>query len=163
GEDGRVVAPRLGLRLIDAGAVGYDDDPAGFTSNDNYSLNTDVVGTALLAGPPYVDSAVVDRISAQYRPLADHALAGGHNGIVLPGFLEYVTFAAVGDGHAVYPAGDVHLARNKAIIDSFGPVWRYAHDMGMKVYFGTDMLALSPPLRAYLDRTYGGLAVEDSR
>jgi hypothetical protein len=156
-DDGKVVSPRLGLRLTDAGSVGLDDDPAGFVASDDYSLNTDVVGSALLPRAPYVDSAAVASIAAQFHQLVDHALAQGYNGVVLPGFLEYVTFAAV---PGVYPAGDPHVARAKAMVEHFAPVWQYAHDMGMKVYFATDMLALSPPLQRYLERTFGSLAVD---
>ncbi|MEJ3743920.1 hypothetical protein WEI85_11580 [Actinomycetes bacterium KLBMP 9797] len=163
GDDGRVIAPRLGLRLVDAGAVGIDADPAGFVNSADYSLNTDVVGPAILSAAPYVDGAAVERIAAQFRQLVDHAVALGYNGIVVPGFLEYVTFAAVGDGRSVYPSGDPHVARAEAMVARFGPVWRYAHEMGMKVYFQTDMLALSPPLRRHLERTVGGLATEDNR
>jgi hypothetical protein len=160
GQDDEVSAPRLGLRLLDTGGVGLPDDPAGFVASDDYSLNTDVVGSAVLAGPPYVDKAAVARIAAQFRQLVDHALAEGYNGVVLPGFLEYVTFAGVG---GVYPAGDRHIDRARAMVAAFGPVWRYAHDVGMKVYFGTDMLALSPPLQRYLERRFGGLATDDPR
>jgi hypothetical protein len=163
GQDGEAVTPRLGLRLLDTGAVGLPDDPAGYVASDDYSLNTDVVGPAVLAGPPYVDTGAVDRIAAQFRQLVDRGLAEGYNGVVVPGFLEYVTFAGVGDGHQVYPAGDGHVARARAMVKAFGPVWRYAHDAGMKVYFATDMLALSPPLQRYLQETYGGLATEDAR
>ncbi len=159
GEDGRVVAPRLGLRLVDTGAVGLSDDPAGFVASDDYSLNTDVVGPAVLPGPPYVDTAQVRRIEGQFRQLVEHCLALGYNAIVIPGFLEYVTFA----GLPVYPAGDSHVARARAMVAAFEPVWRYAHDMGMRVYFATDMLALSPPLRQYLTRTFGGLKTDDPR
>jgi hypothetical protein len=159
GQDDGLVTPRLGLRLLDTGSVGLSDDPAGFVTSDDYSLNTDVVGPAVLAGPPYVDTAAVARISAQFRQLVDRGLAEGYNAVVLPGFLEYVTFAGLG----VYPAGDDHIARAKAMVAAFGPVWRYAHDAGMKVYFGTDMLALSPPLERYLQRRFGGLATEDPR
>lgn len=163
GQDGRPDTPRLGLRLLDTGSVGLPDDPAGFAAGDDYSLNTDVVGPAVLAGPPYVDAAAVARIAAQFRQLVDRGLAEGYNGVVVPGFLEYVTFAGVGDGPPVYPAGDPHIARAKAMAAAFGPVWRYAHDAGMKVYFATDMLALSPPLRRYLQRRFGGLATGDAR
>jgi hypothetical protein len=45
---------------------------------------------------------------------------------------------------------DAHIVRVPAMRASFGPVWRYAHDMGMKVYFQTDMLALSSLLKRYL-------------
>ncbi|BCB77085.1 hypothetical protein GCM10022251_58180 [Phytohabitans flavus] len=159
GDDGRIVAPRLGLRLVDSGAVGIDADEAGWAGSDDYSLNTDVVGPAVLSGPPYVDAGAVGEISAQFRQLVDHSLAQGYNGIVVQGFLEYVTF----DGLGVYPDGDPHVARARAMVEHFGPVWRYAADMGMKVYFMTDMLALSPPLRTYLQGLPSGMNAEDAR
>jgi hypothetical protein len=159
-DHGAVVSPRLGLRLADVGAVGLDDDPATFATGTDYSLNTDIVGSALLPQAPWVDPVKTAEIAAQFHAYVDHALAEGYNGIVLPGFLEYVTFAGVGDGHAVYPAGDPHTARARAMVAAFGPIWKYAADMGMSVYLQTDMLAVSPPLKAYLTRTYGGLTVE---
>ncbi|GAA1294787.1 hypothetical protein [Saccharothrix xinjiangensis] len=157
--DGRVVAPRLGLRLTDLGAVGLPDDPEGFARGDDYSLNSDVVGSAVLPGAPHVDRAAVDGIARQFRELVRHALADGYNAVVVPGFLEYVTF----DGLGVHPDGDPHVARAEAMADAFGPVWRYAHEMGMKVFLSTDMLALSTPLRSYLEREVGGLRTEDER
>ena len=157
--DGRVVTPRLGLRLTDMGAVGLPDDEADFARGDDYSLNSDVVGEALLPRAPYVDRTAVRRIAAQFRRHVEHSLAQGYNGVVIPGFLEYVAFRDLD----VYPEGDPHRARAAAMVAAFGPVWRYAHDHGMKVYFQTDMLALSPPLRAYLARTAGGLRTEDDR
>jgi glycosyl hydrolase family 67 len=155
---GAVISPRLPLRLTDAGSVGREADVAAFRAGDNYSLNSDVVGSALLRDPPYVDAAATARIASQFRQFVDHSLQEGYNGVVVPGFLEYVTFAAV---PGIYPAGDPHVARAKAMVEAFAPVFRYAHDMGMRVFLMTDMLALSPPLRDYLTRTYGGLAVED--
>jgi hypothetical protein len=95
----------------------------------------------------------VATIADQFHAFVDHALTQGYNAVVIPGFLEYVTFSGLG----VYPAGDSHVARAQAMVAAFGPVWQYAHDMGMKVYFATDMLALSPPLRSYLERTVGSL------
>jgi hypothetical protein len=161
--DGTVVTPRLGLRLTDLGAVGLPADPARYASGTDYSLNSDVVGEAVLPGEPYVDRDAVRRIADQYRRQVRHSLAQGYNAVVIPGFLEYVTFRDVGDGHAVYPAGDPHVARAEAMAAAFGPVWRYAHGLGMKVFLSTDMLALSPPLRAHLERTVGGLSTEDDR
>jgi Glycosyl hydrolase family 67 C-terminus len=157
GQAGAVQQPKLGLRLTDIGAVGLNADPAAFAGGTNYSLNSDVVGSALLPAAPWVDKAAVDAIATQFHQYVDHALTLGYNGVVVPGFLEYVTFSGVGDGHAVYPAGDSHVARARAMVDAFAPVWQYAHDMGMKVYFATDMLALSPPLERYLNRTVGSL------
>ncbi|MGM1063972.1 hypothetical protein [Saccharothrix sp. Mg75] len=157
--DGRVVAPRLGLRMTDLGAVGLPDDPARFAAGADYSLNSDVVGAAVLPGAPYVDRAAVDGVSRQFRALVHHALADGYNAVVVPGFLEYVTF----DGLDVHPPGDPHRERAEAMVAAFGPVWRYAHDMGVDVFLSTDMLALSPPLKAFLEREVGGLRTEDDR
>ncbi|MDQ2588336.1 hypothetical protein [Saccharothrix yanglingensis] len=157
--DGRVVAPRLGLRLTDLGSVGLPDDPARFAGGADYSLNSDVVGAAVLPDAPYVDQAAVDGISRQFRDLVHHALADGYNAVVVPGFLEYVTF----DGLGVHAAGDPHPERAEAMTAAFGPVWRYAHEMGVEVYLSTDMLALSPPLRSFLEREVGGLRTEDER
>ncbi|MFC8732495.1 hypothetical protein ACFT5B_08550 [Luteimicrobium sp. NPDC057192] len=152
-EDGVVQGPRLGLRLTDVGAVGLDDDAARFAAGDDYSLNSDVVGSALLPHAPWVDPDAVAAISAQFRALVDHALRQGYNGVVVPGFLEYVTFSDLG----VYAADDPHVARARAMVAAFAPVWRYAHDMGMKVYLSTDMLAVDPPLEAYLTQRFGSL------
>ncbi|WP_218826009.1 hypothetical protein [Actinomadura mexicana] len=149
-DDGRVVAPVLPLRLTDHGSVGLTADKAAFAVGDDYGLNTDAVGPALSGRAPWVDESAVATIAAQFRQFVDHALANGYNGVVVPGFLEYVTFSGVGDGHAVYGAGDSHIARALAMREAFGPSWKYAHEMGMKVYFQTDMLALSPPLEKYL-------------
>ncbi|MFI5912870.1 hypothetical protein [Dactylosporangium sp. NPDC051541] len=160
-QKGSVVTPRLGLRLTDAGSVGREPDVAAFAAGTDYSLNTDVVGGALLPRAPWVDQIAVERISRQFHQFVEHALAQGYNGIVLPGFLEYITFSRVGDGFTVYDRNDDHVARARALIAAFAPVFRYAAEMGMKVYFLTDMLALSPPLERYLEKTYGGLKVED--
>ncbi|RAO50090.1 Alpha-glucuronidase [Micromonospora saelicesensis] len=160
---GRVVIPRLGLRLTDAGSVGREPDPAVFAAGDDYGLNTDVVGSAVLPRAPWVDADAVARIDAQFRQFVDHSVAQGFNGIVVPGFLEYVTFVKVGDGRAVYPPGDPHVDRARAMVAAFGPVFRYAEDMGVRVFLLTDMLAVSPPLEAYLTRAVGGLDVADPR
>ncbi|WP_426592458.1 hypothetical protein ACPPVS_11790 [Cellulomonas sp. McL0617] len=158
---GATQQPRLGLRLTDSGSVGREADPAAFSAGTDYSLNTDVVAGAVLPEAPWVDQVVVDRIDAEFKQLVQHDLREGYNGIVVPGFLEYVTFSGVGDGHQVYPQGDPHVARAQAMVKAFGPVFRYAADMGMHVYLLTDMLAVSPPLEAYLQRTVGGLDVDD--
>ncbi|GAB3858023.1 hypothetical protein [Dactylosporangium cerinum] len=156
GDGAGVFAPRLGLRLTDAGSVGRESDPAAFAAGTDYSLNTDIVGKALLPAAPWVDRAAVDRIDGQFRQFVEHSLAQGYNGVVVPGFLEYVTFSLVGDGHAVYPDGDDHVARARALVAAFGPVFRHAADLGMRVYLLTDMLAVSPPLERYLQREFGG-------
>ncbi|MEV4537381.1 hypothetical protein AB0J82_26730 [Asanoa sp. NPDC049518] len=150
-----VTTPRLGLRLTDAGAVGREAAPDA----TDYSLNTDVVGSALLPEAPWVDKAAAERIGAQFRQFVDHSLSQGYNGIVIPGFLEYVTFEGLG----VYDDSDDHIGRNEALVAAFAPIFRYAADSGMKVYLLTDMLALSPPLERFLTRTTGGLDTTDPK
>lgn len=162
GQDGTVIEPRLPLRLTDAGAVGIDADESRFAAGTDYSHNNSVVATAILPDEPFVADAAVAEIARQFRQFVDHSLAQGYNGVVIPGFLEYVTFAGVGDGTAVYRADDPRRARAAAMVRAFRPVWRYAAVMGMQVYFSTDMLALTPPLRDYLQGEHGGLAVEDA-
>ena len=44
---------------------------------------------------------------------------------------------------------------------AFGPMWEYAHDLGLKVYFRTDMLALTTPLEKYLVDRFGSLDTEN--
>lgn len=151
GDDGRTISPRLGLRLTDIGSVGLEPTRAQFVAGNDYNLNTDVVRSAVLPQAPWVDQQAVARIRAEYQQFIDHALMRGYNAVVIPGFLEYLTLAGTG----VYPPGDPHVDRAKAMVAAFAPVWRYAHDMGMRVYFSTDMLALSPPLKAYLQRVAG--------
>ena len=86
-----------------------------------------------------------------------HVLAEGANAIAIPGFIEYLTFDKLG----VYAAGDDHVARAHAMQKAFGPMWKYAHDLGLKVYFRTDMLALTTPLEHYLTQRFGSLDTEN--
>ncbi|GLW35849.1 hypothetical protein [Actinoplanes regularis] len=151
--------PKLGLRLTDVGSVGREPDAARWSKGTDYSLNSDIVTATLLPQAPWVDQAEVEKVSAQFRQFIDHSAAQGYNGVVVPGFLEYVTFANVGDGHAVYPGSDPHIARARAMVTAFAPVFRYAADMGLRVYFMTDMLALSGPLEAYLEKQQDQWAV----
>ncbi|WP_246613242.1 hypothetical protein [Paractinoplanes bogorensis] len=141
------VAPRLGLRLTDVGSVGRVADVPEWRDGTDYSLNTDIVTSALLPEAPWVSPDAVDRIGREFRQFIDHSAAQGYNGVVVPGFLEYVTFA----GHGVYADGDAHIERARAMVSAFRPVFAYAADMGMRVYFLTDMLALSGPLETYLE------------
>jgi hypothetical protein len=137
----------LSLRLTDAGSVGREPDASAWSKGTDYSLNTDIVTGTLLPRAPWVDRAAVDRVAAEFRQFIDHSAAQGYNGVVVPGFLEYVTF-----GNAVYSPGDPHIARAQAMVQAFAPVFGYAARKGMRVYFLTDMLALSGPLDAYLKK-----------
>ena len=159
---GHRVTSRLPFRMADLGAAGVVPDPEQWRAGDDYSHNSRAFEDVMLPGPPYVDQAALRRARASVMTYAHHVLAEGYDAIAIPGFLEYVTFADVGDGHAVYPSGDEHAARARAMRTAFGPIWRRLHDLGLHVYLRTDMLALTTPLQHYLQARYG-LDAEDPR
>src|SRR5678816_2415566 len=96
--------------------------------------------SVILADAPYIDEAALDVAREEFETYVRHALAEGYNAIAIPGFIEYLTFSGVGDGTEVYDADDTHVARAEAMQEAFGPMWEYAHDAGLAVYFRTDML-----------------------
>jgi hypothetical protein len=157
--DGEVVEPRLGMRLVDKGAVGIEPDADAWVSGDPYSHNGGSFADAILSDEPYVDVEALTRDTADFDAYVARRLAQGYTGVVIPGFLEYVTFSGVGDGTEVYAAGDEHEARAKAMRSWFGTMWDSADAAGMDVYLQTDMLMLSTPLQAYLDER--GLTPDD--
>ncbi|MEI7055875.1 hypothetical protein WBG06_08680, partial [Nocardioides sp. CCNWLW239] len=159
-EDGEVQQPDLPLRLVDKGAAGVPGTAADWRTGEEYSHNSGQFADAILSDAPFVDTEALAEDAEQFRTYVDHQLARGYNGIVMPGFLEYVTFDRFGDGREIYPDADgPHVGRARAMREHFGPMWKYAHDAGMKVYLLTDMLALSTPLQGYLDEH--GLSAED--
>ncbi|GII99829.1 glycosyl hydrolase family 67 [Sediminihabitans luteus] len=160
-EDGVVVAPALATRLVDKGAAGVDDSPEAWGAGDPYSHNSGAFDDAILDDAPYVDADAFAGDAAELRDYVDRTLARGYDAIVLPGFLEYVTFSGVGDGHEVYAEDDPHVGRALAMREAWAPLWRYAHERGMRVYLSTDMLALSTPLEEYLDAR--GWDAQDAR
>ena len=146
--------------MVDLGAAGVTADPAQWRTGTDYSHSSKAFENVLLDDAPYVDRAALARAKEEVDAYIEHAVAEGYNAVAVPGFLEYVTFDEVGDGHAVYPAGDPHVARAEVMRETFGPVWQHAHDLGMKVYLRTDMLALTTPLERYLSDEFG-LDTED--
>jgi hypothetical protein len=158
---GETVESRLGLRMVDLGAVGVAADEAAWAAGDDYSHNSKAFADVILAEAPYVDEAALEVARTEFEAYVQHALAEGYNAIAIPGFVEYLTFSEVGDGHDVYAAGDPHAARALAMREAFGPMWAYAHDLGLDVYLRTDMLTLTTPLEEYLTARFGGLATDD--
>ena len=159
---GRTVDSRLGFRMADLGAVGVTVDEAEWAAGDDYSHNSKAFADVILADAPYVDEAALEVARADFEKYVHHVLAEGYNAIAIPGFIEYLTFEGVGDGDDVYAADDTHVARAHAMREAFGPMWQYAHDLGLDVFFRTDMLMLTTPLERYLEERFGGLATEDA-
>ncbi len=161
--DGTVVEPRLGLRMLDSGAIGVTADPQAWAAGTDYSHNNHAFADVMLPDAPYVDQAALAAATDDFTAFVDHGVAQGYNALAINGFLEYLTFSEVGDGNQVYAPGDPHRERAIALREAFGPMLQYAHDMGMKLYLKTDMLALTTPLEDYLTRTLGSVDAEDPR
>lgn len=156
----RSVAPALAQRLVDLGAVGIPRDPARWDPA-NYSHHLRAFEDVFLAGPPYVDESGFAEVEQQFQDYVQRMIAYGNNGIVIPGFLEFIDFDRVGDGEEIYPAGSDYRARSAALRQHFGRLFDYADDMGMEVILYTDMLALTPPLQSYLESRFGSLDTEN--
>lgn len=150
--DGVAETPAMEHRFVDTGAVGVEPDVAAYQAQDDYQHTSGALESVLLPHPPYVDQAALARVDADWRQFVDQTVAMGYNGVFIPGFLEYVNFDKLGGGFEIYPADNPYRARQTAMKEQVGAMWRYAHDMGMRVVFKTDMLALSEPLESYLTR-----------
>ena len=152
--------PAIRQRLVDLGGVGIPQDPAGWDPT-NYSHNLRAFEGVFLPEAPYIDQAKFTEVQAQFADYVQRMIAYGNNGIVMPGFLEFINFDKVGDGFAIYPADSEYRARHLALRAAYNQLIDYAHAMGMAVYLNTDMLALTPPLEAYLKAQFGGLDAEN--
>ena len=156
----RSFTPAMSRRLVDLGGVGIPQDPARWDPT-NYSHHLRAFEDVFLPEAPYIDQAKFAEVQAQFADYVQRMIAYGNNGIVMPGFLEFINFDKVGDGHAIYPADSEYRARHLALRAAYNQLIDYAHAMGMDVYLNTDMLALTPPLEAYLKEQFGGLDTEN--
>lgn len=156
---GTTVTSKLGLRMVDLGAVGVDPDPAQWQDGTDYSHASKAFVDVILPAAPYIDQDALATARADFEAYVRHSLAEGYNAIAVPGFVEYLTFAGV-DG--VYADGDMHIDRALAMQQAFGPLWEYADAMGMRVYMRTDMLTLTSPLEDYLTGRFGSLDTANS-
>jgi len=145
---GRDVTPDLSFRMVDLGAVGVTPDAAQWRAGTDYSHASRAFEDVVLPGPPYVDQDALASARADFDAFVEHALASGYNAVAFPGLVEYLTFDRV-DG--VYADGDAHVAQARAMREAFAPFWKHAHDLGLRVYLRTDMLALTTPLEEYFD------------
>ncbi len=149
---GETVTSRLPFRMVDLGAVGVEPDPAQWEPGTDYSHTSRAFENAYLPEAPYVDDEALEADFADWQEFLRHAVALGYNAVAWPGFLELVTLEKTG----VYPDGDPHLARARALREAFMPFWEYAAELGVKVFLRTDMLASTPALDAYFDERLGG-------
>ena len=153
------VRSALPFRMVDLGAVGVTPDEDAWRAGDDYSHNSKAFQDVMLPDAPYIDTAKLAVAADEFDAYVRHVLAEGYTAIAVPGLVEYLTFDSVG----VYEKGDVHLARAIALQRAFGPLWQYAHDAGLQVFFRTDMLTLTTPLQAYLEKQFGSLDTENPK
>lgn len=158
----RTVAPALERRFVDTGAVGIAPDPQAWAAQDDYVHASGALGEVVLRGPPWLDPEELAAVDAEWRAYVDRMVSYGYDGVVVPGFLEYVTFDGLDDGTgAVYPPGSPYRERALAMREQVGAMWAYADTMGMDVVMVTDMLALTEPLEEHLRGLPGGLDTGD--
>jgi hypothetical protein len=144
-------APVLSDRFVDLGGVGIEPDSAAWRARD-YSHHNRAFQAMILAGPPFVDARALEEARHQLRAYVQRVAAYGYNGVVFNGFLEFVDFDAVGDGHRVYPPGSPYRARHRALRAAFGELFGEVEAAGMRVVLSTDMLALTEPLERHMAR-----------
>ena len=156
---GTTVTPALPFRMVDLGAVGVNTDAAAWRDGTDYSHASRAFEDILMEDAPYVDAEALAVARDEFDQYLEHIVASGYNAIAFPGLVEYLTFDRVGDGAQVYDRDDEHVARATALREAFAPFWRHAHDLGVRIYLRTDMLALTTPLQRYFDDR--GLTTED--
>ncbi len=159
----RIVAPALERRFVDTGALGVTPDPQAWAAQDDYVHASGALNDVVLAQDPWLDPDALAEVDAQWRTYVDRMVSYGYDGVVVPGFLEYVTFAGVEGGDAVYPPGSPYRERAAAMREQVGGMWAYADTMGMDVVMVTDMLALTAPLEDYLGGLPGGLDADSEQ
>ncbi|MDT0201689.1 hypothetical protein [Nocardioides sp. AE5] len=152
--DGPVV-PELADRFVDTGAVGVRADEDAYRAQADYQHASGALEDVVLSEPPYVDPDGLEALEADWKQFIDHVVAYGYNGVVIPGFLEYVNFDRLGDGFEVYGPDSPYRARHEVMKRDVGEIWQYADAMGLRVVFKSDMLALTTPLEEYLARETG--------
>lgn len=149
-------AAPLPLRLVDAGAVGIDPDPASWQGS--YSHGTGAFHALIDPRTAQVDEDAVRRIRGEWATHVERMAGFGNNAVAVGAFLELMTF----EGAGVYAPDSPYPARHAGLRVVFGELFATARRSGLAPYLRTDMLALTPPLeRALRERTGGTLDTTD--
>ena len=154
--------PRIKLRLVGLGGVGIVLNPEEW--GDDYSLNDRRFEGIILKNKPYINETAFEIVKEEFKEYIHRMIAYGYNGIVIGGFvmggfLEYVNFDLVGNGYEIYGIDSIYRERHIVFREKFGELFKYAHDMGLKVILGTDMVALTGPLEQYFIEKFGKVDV----
>ncbi len=143
----------LNQRLADLGGVGILPDTANW--GIGYEHNVHRFEDLIQSEPPYLNPAAYARIGSELNQYLDKLKQFNINGIVFPAFLELVTFEGRKGKDAVYQESDGYQKRHRALQEGYGKWIKEIRNKGIEVFLYTDMVALTPPLEAWLTSHYG--------
>jgi hypothetical protein len=149
------VEPEMSFRMVDLGPVGIVEKPDAW--GDDYSMSECRFADVVLESYPHVNTTAFERVRDEWEDYVHRIISYGYNTISFETFLEYVNFDLVGDGYQVYAADSIYRERHLALRETFGQLFEYAANMGVKVILQTDMVALSEPLTNYFVTEFGAI------
>ena len=149
----------LPLRIVDMGGVGIVPDTAGWGAD--YSHHQRFFEKVWQVAPPFTDTSQFRQEYEKFDRFTAKMGAYGYNAVAMPWFLECVNFDLVDNGRQVYGTKSVYRDRHDTLSRRFAELMRVAADHGMKSYLWTDMVALTPPLTEYFNRTFGSVDTEN--
>lgn len=147
------------LRIVDLGGVGVLPDTANW--GNNYEHNQHFFEDVMLVNPPFIDTAAFARESHKWAGYTGRMGRFGYNAIAIPWFLEFINFDKEGNGRQVYGDASIYRSRHDSLSARFGALMEVAADSGLGTYLWTDMVALTPPLKEYLEERFGEIDTEN--
>ncbi len=149
----------LPTRIVDPGGVGVLPDSASW--GGNYEHNQHCFEDVFLVDPPFIDTLSFSRERKKLAIYSGRMGRFGYNAIAMPWFLETVNFDLVGNGHEVYDKGSLYRSRHDSLASGIGKLMEISADSGLRTYLWTDMVALTPPLKRYLEERFGSIDTEN--
>ena len=119
-------------------------DPAEWSAGTDYSHASKAFADVILPTAPYVDEAALAKAYDDYDTFLRHSLANGYTAVAFPGFLEYVDLRRARRRPGLprgRPARGPGAGDGRGVRPVLGPA---PHELGMKVFLLTDMLAALP-------------------
>ena len=169
--DGRSVIENLGRpssrrcpsAWSTSGRRGAEPDAAAYAAGTDYSHNSIAFKDVILADAPYIDDAALARATTEFEEYVRHTSPWA----TTPSRCRASSSTSPSRASASYRGvrgRRPHRARAEAMRDGLRAMLDYAPDLGLKVYFRTDMLALTTPLAGVLRaQRFGGLDTDEPR
>ncbi len=150
----------LNLRMFSLGGVGVLPDTANWGSN--YEHNAHRFEDVFLAESPFINEIAFERVRQQLEEYLNKMVEFDYNAMLLGSYLPFIDFEKVGNGREVYAGDDtVYIERQNVLREYYGKMMDLANQKGIDIYATTDMVALSPPLKAYLLKRFGSFDTEN--